>query len=50
MADGFAHFDLGAMAKSDSYKLLASVIVPRPIAWVVSRDAEGTECGAVFVL
>jgi flavin reductase (DIM6/NTAB) family NADH-FMN oxidoreductase RutF len=39
--DGFAHFDVAAMAKSDSYKLLASVILPRPIAWVVSRDPEG---------
>jgi flavin reductase (DIM6/NTAB) family NADH-FMN oxidoreductase RutF len=39
--DGFAHFDLGAMNKADGYKLLVSVIMPRPIAWVVSRDAEG---------
>ena len=39
--DGFAHFDLGTMAKADGYKLLASVIMPRPIAWVVSRGAEG---------
>src|SRR6202044_991367 len=41
MAEKFAHFDLGAMSKADGYKLLASVILPRPIAWVVSRDAEG---------
>jgi flavin reductase (DIM6/NTAB) family NADH-FMN oxidoreductase RutF len=40
-ADGFAHFNLGAMTKADGYKLLASVILPRPIAWVVSRDPEG---------
>jgi flavin reductase (DIM6/NTAB) family NADH-FMN oxidoreductase RutF len=40
-ADGFAHFDLGAMSKADGYKLLVSTIMPRPIAWVVSRDAEG---------
>jgi len=39
--DGFAHFDLGAMAKTDAYKLLVSTIMPRPIAWVVSRGAEG---------
>jgi flavin reductase (DIM6/NTAB) family NADH-FMN oxidoreductase RutF len=39
--DGFAHFDLAELAKADTYKLLASVIMPRPIAWVVSRDAEG---------
>jgi flavin reductase (DIM6/NTAB) family NADH-FMN oxidoreductase RutF len=41
MAEKFAHFDLGAMAKTDAYKLLVSVIMPRPIAWVVTRDAEG---------
>jgi flavin reductase (DIM6/NTAB) family NADH-FMN oxidoreductase RutF len=47
-ADGFAHFDLDAMSKSDGYKLLASVILPRPIAWVVSRDAEGGVNAAPF--
>jgi flavin reductase (DIM6/NTAB) family NADH-FMN oxidoreductase RutF len=46
--DGFAHFDLGAMSKGDAYKLLASVILPRPIAWVVSRDAEGGVNAAPF--
>ena len=46
--DGFAHFDLGAMSKTDGYKLLASVIMPRPIAWVVSRDAEGVLNAAPF--
>ena len=48
MADQFAHFDLGAMSKTDGYKLLASVIMPRPIAWVVSRDAEGVLNAAPF--
>ena len=38
--DLFSHFDLSAMPLADSYKLLASAILPRPIAWVVSRDAE----------
>ncbi len=47
-ADGFAHFDLAAMAKADSYRLLASVILPRPIAWVVSRDMAGTVNAAPF--
>ena len=37
----FSHFDLDSMAKGDAYKLLASVILPRPIAWVVSRDNAG---------
>ncbi len=39
-ADLFSHFDLATMPLTDSYKLLASVILPRPIAWVVSRDAD----------
>ncbi len=47
-SDGFAHFDLATMAKPDSYKLLASVILPRPIAWVVSRDATGALNAAPF--
>lgn len=34
----FSHFDLGNMAQADVYKLLASVILPRPIAWIVSKD------------
>lgn len=46
--DGFAHFDLAEMSKADTYKLLASVILPRPIAWVVSRDAEGAVNAAPF--
>jgi len=46
--DGFAHFDLGAMSKADGYKLLAGVILPRPIAWVVSRDAAGAVNAAPF--
>jgi len=46
--DGFAHFDLAGMSKPDTYKLLASVIMPRPIAWVVSRDAAGGVNAAPF--
>ncbi len=37
----FSHFDLSSMPKGDVYKLLASVILPRPIAWVVSRSGAG---------
>lgn len=44
----FSHFDLAAMSKSDSYKLLASVILPRPIAWVVSKDTAGRVNAAPF--
>ena len=39
--DAFSHFALEALGKSDTYKLLASVILPRPIAWVVSKDNAG---------
>ncbi len=41
IGDDFSHFDLGAMTKGDTYKLLASVILPRPIAWVVSKSQDG---------
>ena len=37
----FSEFDLGAMPQADVYKLLASVILPRPIAWIVTRDDAG---------
>lgn len=37
----FSQFDLGAMPPSDVYKLLASVILPRPIAWIVSKGDDG---------
>jgi flavin reductase (DIM6/NTAB) family NADH-FMN oxidoreductase RutF len=46
--DLFSHFDPQAMPKADAYKLLASVILPRPIAWVVSRDSEGGINAAPF--
>jgi flavin reductase (DIM6/NTAB) family NADH-FMN oxidoreductase RutF len=48
MPDTFSHFDLNAMPKPDVYKLLASVIMPRPIAWVVSRGAAGGLNAAPF--
>jgi flavin reductase (DIM6/NTAB) family NADH-FMN oxidoreductase RutF len=48
MADDFSHFDLATTSQADAYKLLASVIMPRPIAWVVSRDAEGVVNAAPF--
>jgi len=48
MPDIFSHFDLATLAQADSYKLLASIILPRPIAWVTSRDTEGTVNAAPF--
>ena len=47
-ADTFSHFDPKAMSKADTYKLLASVILPRPIAWVVSKDSDGVLNAAPF--
>ena len=35
------HYDFAQMSAKDSYKLVVSTIVPRPIAWVVSQDGEG---------
>lgn len=35
-------FDLATLDPALGYKLLVSTITPRPIAWVVSRDAGGT--------
>jgi flavin reductase (DIM6/NTAB) family NADH-FMN oxidoreductase RutF len=41
-------FDITAMPKGDSYKLLASTILPRPIAWITSHAADGTVNAAPF--
>ncbi len=35
------HFDPAEMGTSAFYRVLNSVVVPRPIAWVCSRSAEG---------
>lgn len=35
------HFDPAAMPSRAFYRVLNSVVVPRPIAWVCSRSAEG---------
>ncbi|MFE7563328.1 flavin reductase family protein [Kitasatospora sp. NPDC057500] len=43
-------FDIAAMAVKPRYNLLASLIVPRPIAWVTSRDAQGRLNAAPFSL
>jgi flavin reductase (DIM6/NTAB) family NADH-FMN oxidoreductase RutF len=38
-------FDFATLSAQDRYKLLVSTVVPRPIAWVVTCDAEG-RCNA----
>ena len=34
-------FDMKQMAPADRYRLLVNTVTPRPIAWVVSRNADG---------
>lgn len=46
--DLFSHFDVDALPKPDVYKLLASTILPRPIAWVTTADPEGVVNAAPF--
>lgn len=41
-------FDFAEMTVQDGYKLMVSTIVPRPIAWVVTRDAAGADNAAPF--
>jgi flavin reductase (DIM6/NTAB) family NADH-FMN oxidoreductase RutF len=38
---GMSYFDIDALDAKLVYKLLASVVVPRPIAWTISKDAAG---------
>lgn len=43
-------FDMDQLDLARSYKLLSSTIVPRPIAWVVSQDANGVANAAPYSL
>jgi flavin reductase (DIM6/NTAB) family NADH-FMN oxidoreductase RutF len=36
-------FDPGQLDRNAFYKLLTSVVVPRPIAWVSTTSAAGTD-------
>ena len=44
----FIEFDFEKMPRAEKYKLLVSVIMPRPIAWVVSRHVSGGLNAAPF--
>jgi len=46
--ESFEHFDLPAMSRADRNKLLVSLVLPRPIAWVTSKDANGVLNAAPF--
>lgn len=48
MSDTHAAFDLRTLPKSDTYKLLASTILPRPIAWITTLDDDGKPNAAPF--
>ncbi|MGV8988475.1 MAG: flavin reductase family protein [Cypionkella sp.] len=41
-------YDLDKVDPSVAYKLLAATVMPRPIAWVVTQDAEGCINAAPF--
>nr|WP_279163134.1 flavin reductase family protein [Rhodococcus erythropolis] len=41
-------FDVGEMAPKSRYNLLASLIVPRPIAWITTVDVRGSVNAAPF--
>jgi flavin reductase (DIM6/NTAB) family NADH-FMN oxidoreductase RutF len=34
-------FEMDKLSETDTYKLLVSTVVPRPIAWVVTQDPDG---------
>lgn len=40
-SDGHVAIDAADLDASAAYRLLTGVVVPRPIAWITSRDAEG---------
>ncbi|MBO1113269.1 flavin reductase family protein [Bordetella petrii] len=42
------NFDFSELASADAFKLLSSVVVPRPIAWVVSLSPQGRLNAAPF--
>ena len=46
--ESFEHFDLPAMSKMDRNKLMVGLVLPRPIAWVTSKDAAGVLNAAPF--
>ena len=41
-------FDFATLDTAHRYKVLASTVVPRPIAWVTSRAADGTANAAPY--
>ncbi len=44
----YSSFDLSAMSTGDGYKLIASLVMPRPIAWITSVNGSGTVNAAPY--
>ena len=44
----YSSFDVAAMSPGNSYKLLASLVMPRPIAWITTVDTAGVVNAAPF--
>jgi flavin reductase (DIM6/NTAB) family NADH-FMN oxidoreductase RutF len=42
------YFDFDAIPARDTYKLLTGVVVPRPIAWVITQSLDGVVNAAPF--
>ena len=42
------HFDFSAMSGPERYRLMASAITPRPIAWITSQSADGVRNAAPY--
>ncbi|MFN3736191.1 flavin reductase family protein [Hydrogenophaga sp.] len=42
------YFDTSQLDQKRCYKLLASTVVPRPIAWMITKDEQGTPNAAPF--
>jgi flavin reductase (DIM6/NTAB) family NADH-FMN oxidoreductase RutF len=47
LGDASSHSNLSSISRAGGCELLASVMPPRPIAWVVTRAADGIERGVV---
>lgn len=47
-AADFSSFDIAELSPASAYKLLSALVVPRPIAWVVSQSSEGHLNAAPF--
>jgi flavin reductase (DIM6/NTAB) family NADH-FMN oxidoreductase RutF len=41
-------FDFAAISGAERYKLMLNTVSPRPVAWVVTQDADGTRNAAPF--